>query len=303
MSARVALVLPAATLALALAPAAQPASAHRTAPAAPAAPRAETPRPESAPPGLAALARRMEGLALLSERFSLRTSVDLAGQHLPPAVHRGVELLADEVVSGEAAGSPPRAEYTWTTGGHHLRVRVAAGRTYVYVGGLAGRDGGRPWIDVGNQGPGAIFAGQLVQPEAGPTPGSLPVSFTGLARALASAPEATALGAAKIDGEQVSGFRVTVPASGLEGSAAPAPAASGTTGGAYTGPVAVEAFIAADGLPVRTREAFSVGHVAFSALIDLYAVNFPLSVAPPPAARTIGLAAALRQLRRDHALI
>ena len=65
------------------------------------------------PPELVALAKKMEGVQLSSERFSLRTLVSAAGSHLPREVEALLRLF-DIVLSGEAVNAPPAGTFKLT---------------------------------------------------------------------------------------------------------------------------------------------------------------------------------------------
>src|SRR2546429_7455684 len=58
------------------------------------------------PPELVALAKKMEGAQLSSERFSLRTLVSAAGSHVPREVEAILRLF-DIALSREGGNAPP----------------------------------------------------------------------------------------------------------------------------------------------------------------------------------------------------
>ena len=265
--------------------------------------------PATGPPPaeLAALAKKMEGVQLSSERFSLRTLVSAADSHLPREVEALLKLF-NIVLSGEAANAPPEGTFKLTLLGHTLALRVVHGRGYVYDRALARRDRGRPWVDLGRTSLGAL-------PVVG-GPGNVnvasrvgPISFKTLAAALAHARGVTQLGPGSVDGQAVTGFKATVNPSALEQAPPPfRPNRNGILGPIGLGSAAasappnaqLEVFIAPSGLPVQTRITERSEGVTATLLFDILAVNFPLAVAPPPAQQTIAIAA-LRRLERGQA--
>jgi hypothetical protein len=255
------------------------------------------------PPDLVALAQKMQALHLSSERFKLRLALSASGPH---AKEMEVFLrLFDIELSGEVCNSPPAAALKLTILGHTLSVRVVGERSYVYEPAIARHDHGRPWIDAGRRGPAGSGAGPG---GADFSSGVGVTSFKRLVTALAGARSITELGGGTVDGQAITGFRATVAASALE---EPAPLVNAKPKGLFSpigvgsaakevpGTALLELFIAPNGVPVQTRiRAHEEGATA-TILYDIYAVNFPLNVQPPPKSQTIS-AAALRALERKR---
>jgi hypothetical protein len=257
--------------------------------------------PPSAPPELLALLGRMEALNIETERFSLSTSVEFApGARIPKKVRELVALF-NVKFAGEARSSPEEGSFSLTFAGATLHVVIVPGHSYVYLGArLARRDGGRPWVDTGRAGLPALFKtshGRASPPLLKPAP-----SFKNLVDLLKSPIEATALGASSVGGQQVSGFREAVSRDVFKQAQVGSPGVFGARrASALPETVTVETFIAANGLPVRTRLLAREGPATESVEIDFPAINFPLVVARPPAVQVISLAA-LRRLehRKRH---
>ena len=276
-----------------------------------AAPVAGAPRviaPEPLPAGLLAAARAMEATRVSSERFSVQTAVASAGVHVPRAIERLLALLYDVRLSGEATSSPPAGAFQLTVFGQSLTLRVVRGRTYAFEPAIAVHDGGRPWVDLGRRGLGAVSG------EAGQSPlGSSgePESFARLAAALRAARAVRELGAGVVDGQSVMGYLAVVPSGLLQREARRATQQRGILGGVFGGgalPAAeppnenllLEVFVNAAGVPVRAHTSLTSEGFSFSALTDVYAIDFPLAVAPPPRRLTIGLAG-LERIARERA--
>lgn len=205
-------------------------------------------------------------------------------------------------VSGEATSSPPSGNFRLTLFGHTFTVRAIGETTYLYDPAIAGRDGGRPWINLGRGGLGSL----LGVGESAPLPaGGGNDTFKKVAGLLRHAVSVRELGPGTVDGQAITGFRMTLDESAFEeaGSTGPSKPKSiteriGLAAAAQPRPtVTLEMMIAPSGLPVQTRIEISGEGVSFGLLEDIYAIDFPLSVRAPPRRETIGLAA-LRRLER-----
>jgi hypothetical protein len=256
------------------------------------------------PADLLALAQKMEGLSVTSERFRVRTAISAAGAHVSREELRFLALFNLDI-AGEATSSPPAASFTFTIFGHRLKLRVIGRTTYLYMPGLAKRDGGRPWLNLGRQDLGPLLGAG----EAAPTPaGSSGTSFKRDAALLGHAVGVQQLGPGTVDGQAISGFRMGLDQSAFdEGSSGTPSKPSSITERIGLAAVAqpprsitLEMMIAPSGLPVQTRIEIAAEGISVGALDDIYAVNFPLSLRPPPRRQTIALAQ-LRRLERRRA--
>jgi hypothetical protein len=266
-------------------------------------PRARARGAVALPVELLALARKMEGLSLSSERFRVRTAISAPGAHVPRAELRFLQLFSIDI-AGEATSSPPAASFTFTIFGHRLRLRVIGQTTYLFLPGIAKRDGGRPWVNLGRHGLGQLLGGD----EGPPMSGGVGSSFKRDAALLAHAVSVQQLGPGTIDGQAISGFRMGLDEGAFDegGSSMPAKPKSITEriglAAAAQGPrsITLEMMIAPSGLPVQTRIEVASEGISVGALDDIYAANFPLTLRPPPRRRTIALARLRRLARRHH---
>ena len=255
------------------------------------------------PADLLALAQKMEGLSVTSERFRLRTAISAArGAHVPREVLRFLQVFNIDL-AGEAANSSRSFKFTFL--GHTFTLRVVGGRTYLYEPSIAKRDGGRPWVNLGRRGLGALLGGGATTPAPGSAGSG---SFKKLAGLLRHATSAQELGPGMVDGQAITGFRMTLDESALEegrpaGPAKPRPITERIGLAAAAQPsrgITLETMIAPSGLPVETRIEIASEGISFGLLDDVYAINFPLSLRAPPKRQTIGLAALRRLGRRHH---
>jgi hypothetical protein len=274
----------------------------RTAARKPSVPR-PPPAPVVVPPDLVALSQRMQALHVSSERFQVRLTIAVSRSTLPRGAQGPPAGFAFDI-SGEVQNAPPAASLKVSAFGHTGRLRVAAGSAYVYEPSIAKFDHGRPWVDLG---PGAAKA-PLGGPGGALASGAGVTSFKALVSALAGARSIVELGPSIVDGQAVTGFRATVAASALEEPSTPvntkprgvfAPVGVGASAKEPPGAAQLELFIAPSGLPVRTRIRQREEGATVTALDDIYAVDFPLVVEPPPKSQTIA-EAALRVLEQKR---
>jgi hypothetical protein len=274
-----------------------PASSYATeAPVVP--PSSGSPAPSSPmPAALAELVQKMSELRPSTARLAL--TLDLKAQD-PNAPGKTISVLMSGLLA-EVGVEPPTAAVTTSSGaGSGEKVRLVHGHVYIYLPFLDRFDGRRPWVEMSEAryerddaaGVGVAFARQTnarVDP------------FASVIAEIDDSHDFRELGPSDVHGQAVTGFAMTpLP------STPPTPGQSGLTAkqeaelqaaarrlGKSTS--TIEVFIAADGLPVRTRITVTLGPIATVASEEVTATDFPLIVAPPPARQTIGFRA-LREI-------
>jgi hypothetical protein len=277
-------------------------------PAATAAPPAGAPTPPPAvvvPPDLQALEQKMLALQLNSERFSVTLSVATSSvvkgpiggfKHIFGHASAVAEVLLS--VSGEVSLVPQAASMQVSFLGLKSNVRLIGTTLYVEEPFIKRLDGGRPWVEERNQSLHKVL-------EEGPAPpggvGSSTPGFGRLVETVNAARSIQEIGAATIDSEATTAFKVSVDLTRLPGLTAHQRRALAKV----LKPLATfELFIAEDGLPVRTREILHARHHKGELITqsDTLAINIPVIVQPPPAAQTISEARLKRLLaqRRAH---
>jgi hypothetical protein len=231
------------------------------------------------PPELPPLIAKMKTLSISTERF--KASVSLHGHKLPKSLS-GLRTLTINV-SGEASfASPPSGIATATALGHSTQVRIVDGSVYVDEPAVASKDGGRPWIkSTPSKAPSPLGTGP------GEANGATD-SYAGVAKLIEAAKTVKALAPATVDGQPVSRFLFTVDPAKVEGGTLSSKARAKLRQLHVTPTAKVEVDIAASGLPVHTAGVIAFGEklgIGFTA--DVLAVDFPLTVTPPPAQETI----------------
>jgi hypothetical protein len=241
------------------------------------------------PPELQALAQHMSELTVSSQRLTAKERI---GGKLPRKLS-ALKGLSEEV-SGEESISPPFANATSKIAGRTTTLLQIGNTLYTHDPSIARIDGGRPWVAQSLTGKAGQFS---AKPRLGGSTlgagGSLlnPTPFKSDAELIKQGTDVRALGPSTIDGQATVGFAGVVTARRLAESALPKKQVARLRRKHIKLKATFEAFIAANGVPVRMNIVLSIGKVRLIAGEDVLAIDFPVTVpAPPPAAETIGAA-------------
>jgi len=245
--------------------------------------------PPAQPPELQALEQHMSELTVTSQRL---TAKDTIGGKLPRklAALKGVS----EELSGEESIAPAFANATLKLAGRSVTLLQIGNTLYTHDPSIARIDGGRPWVMESLAGKPAEFGSK---PRLGGSAlgggGSLlnPTPFKSDAELIKQGTAIRALGASTIDGQAAVGFAGTVTARRLAEGELSKKQVARLRRKHIKLKATFEAFIAANGVPVRMNIVLSIGKVRLIATEDVLAIDFPVTVLPPPpAAETIGAA-------------
>jgi hypothetical protein len=267
--------------------------------------------PPAQPPELQALEQHMSELTVASQRLTAKESI---GGRLPRmlAALKGTS----EEVSAEESIAPPFADATLKSAGRTVTLLQIGDTLYMHDPSIARIDGGRPWVIEELTGKARQFgaAPKLGGPALGGRGGSLldPTPFRSDAELIEQGTNVRALGASTLDGQATVGFAGVVTARRLAQSTLSKKQVARLRREHVKLKASFEAFIAANGVPVRMSVILSIGKVRLIASEDVLAIDFPVTVpAPPPAAETISSAALekieaarlkklLRKLKQHH---
>lgn len=258
------------------------------------------------PPELVALERHTSELKLTSMRFVLRQST------IFPATDHEVAALVklfggDATTTGDETFAPAAANVSLIWFGHKLTLRTVGGHDYAYNAEFGRGDHGRPWIRLGRGGLDELLmvnghplpSKQNAMPNSGVPTGAEP-PFAALEKDLAGAREVHPVGAGIVDGQPVMSFLAALEPSQLEGGG-DKPLASGPLPAPAPPQGTLEVSFTQSGLPLRTISSVHDSQLTATATLEIPAVNFPLVIHAPPAARTIGIRSFQRIARQSEA--
>jgi hypothetical protein len=245
--------------------------------------------PPAQPPELQALEQHMSELTVTSQRLTAKESI---GGKLPRKL-AALKGLSEEL-SGEESISPAFANITSKVAGRSVTLLQIGNTLYTHDPSIARIDGGRPWVMESLTGKAGQFG---AKPRLGGSAfgggGSLlnPTPFKSDAELIKQGTAIRALGPSTVDGQAAVGFAGTVTARRLAESALSKKQVAKLRRKHIKLKATFEAFVAANGVPVRMNIVLSIGKVRVIVSEDVLAIDFPVTVpAPPPAAETIGAA-------------
>lgn len=257
--------------------------------------------PAATPPDLSALEQKMLALQISSERFSTTLSVSenphpkgLGG--VGPIFGKASAIVSSLfTASGEIGFAPLRASFLVSVFGLHYNARLIGSTLYIEEPSLARIDGGRPWIELPHEHlGGAIGGGPAAEAEGGLEPSG---GFAAAVQTIARATAIQEVGAVSVDGQTATEFALTIP---LQQIGKLSHRQRHALHKLFAPDAHLQLFLAADGLPVRERLAFTLRH-GRGRLIeqsDVLAVDVPVQVQAPPAGETLTNAALERLIRK-----
>jgi hypothetical protein len=241
------------------------------------------------PPELAPLLAKMNELQLSSERFSGEV---VFGGRLPRKLTAlsGLKLQ----LSGELSSFPPAATVTTTADGKSLTLRVVNKTIYIRDASIAARDGGRPWLEENEQSINKLLAANPnLNKGTGLGSSATAGEFKETATLVSTSKDIRSLGTSTIEGQSVTGFAGKVDPRKLEESELPSSIKSRLDRVHALG--AIEIFIAANGLPVRTVLELAFDGVRMDVTENVLAEDYPVvAIVAPPASETISAAEAVK---------
>jgi hypothetical protein len=240
------------------------------------------------PPQLRVLEQKMQQLHVNSERYTQidRGAVTIVSEVNGRPVGRRRPVSLDASISGEVSMSPPRAEQINVRTGKPIQIQVGS-TTYTYSRAVARKHPHRAWIRRKSAELRPVFPYSASPGEASlGGEGSYSKLFNLLATAVGSI---GVLGPVSIDGQSTTEFTAAVE---------PLRLIRGLTADDLQSlekhPVSttLQLFLSEAGIPLRVIISQSAQHIHSVETTDITAVEAPISVSPPPASETIGVAEA-----------
>jgi hypothetical protein len=269
---------------------------------APAAPAAEKQLllPAPIPPELQALEAKADALQITSQRISVSTELRL-GKEAPKGLGQFLKLF-DTKIEGVETIEPPAAALKTTLFGSHLRLRYVDGHVYLFSWGLGLHDGGRPWIELGHGLLGRVLAGSRRSKTAPSTSGA--EHYSKLFTLVNNGVEIHQLAPSVLYGQAVTGFQEKLDTKTLaESGESVGGAAGGSLRGGFSAArrpspppkpapapakaVTLSTYFAASGAVVREQVETGDASGGSTVIVDVPAIDFPYTIAPPPPSHVI----------------
>ncbi len=243
---------------------------------------------QTPPPDLVALEQKMAQMQVNTIRFSGTEAFDFT------LGKGGFELPLLLGIEGEVGMSPQEGTFTAGLPGlASVKERLIGNTLYTRQPDVASEDGGRPWVRSEHKQLDEATGTGPVNLGGGSGPGQ---AFKGVIEEMNSGHSFIEVGPTIVEGQPVMEFTSLLETTKLPNLSAKS---LKTFNKLHLTTIELGLFIAPDGLPVRTSITAPGGHSTFSLTVDILAINFPLSVQPPPARKTIG-EAQLHKLQRRH---
>ena len=253
--------------------------------------------PAPIPPEMRALEAKLSALQLTSLQVSLSASTDFGHGKEAKKLAKLLSLF-DFKIEGVETIQPEAAALKVVLFGTALRLRDIAGQVYLYEYALGRHDHGRPWVRLEHGSLGKLFGGKSGSKKSDPA--NAGERFAALITKLNEGKEIRELGPSTVDGQQVLGFGEEVEGS-TEVSGTEAGLFGAFSSSVHRAPpkTTLEVFMALDtGMPVKTVVRAGSGQVSSTVTIEFPAVNFPYTIAAPPAAEVIDERVLTRKARR-----
>jgi hypothetical protein len=250
------------------------------------------------PPELQALETKGDAMQITSLRTSVSFTLTLG--KVPKKLREFLRLLEFRIDSVETT-APPAAALTMRLFGAHVRLRVVEGKTYMFNWALGRHDGGRPWIALGHGALGRAFGELGKSKEAFPTSGA--ARFGKLFTLVNGGTDIRALAPTTLYGQPVTGFQGQVERkrAGEGGGPVGVLSAARPREPAKVHPQPPEQpltiYFAASGAPVRVQLQTGTGSAGELVTIDYPAINFPMTIPPPPPSHVITETELLKRVR------
>jgi hypothetical protein len=269
-------------------------------------------QPAVLPPSLIVLEQKMDELKITSLSFSLHTSIVIPGGEGKVGKLLKVLGVSDSTTSGEVTVTPQAANISLGIFGKPFNVRVVGHTEYVYIHALAGADHGRPWLRLGKGGLAELFTvnGHQVlktkasAPETGEPPLVEP-PFAALQKDLAGAEEVRELEPATVYGQPATRFLAVLRPGQLRSESpisATNPSPPTATPPVLSPPTTtLEVSLAQSGQPLQVVVKAEDAGTTTTGTLDIPAIDFPLVIEAPPAAKTIGIVAFRRLAKKSEA--
>jgi hypothetical protein len=189
--------------------------------------------------------------------------------------------------TGELTASPAAAQVEITAAGKSETVLTDGQALYLRDAKLAGKDGGKPWVKITRAEVDQLLRSNPTLNASGLAPDTAH-PYAGIAKVLAEAKDARSFGTSTVAGQSVTVFGGTLPAAKVAEEVLSRKLAAGLRDFHIVLPGAFRVDVNAQGIPVRSDTTLLLpGGVELSAVVEITAVDTPVTITPPPAGETI----------------
>jgi hypothetical protein len=203
--------------------------------------------------------------------------------------------------TGELTASPAAAQVQVTAAGKSETVLTEGGALYLRDAKLAGKDGGKPWVKITRAEVDQLLRSNPTLNASGLAPDTAH-PYAGIAKVLSEAKDARSFGTSTVAGQSVTVFGGTLPAAKIGEEVLSRKLAAGLRDFHIVLPGAFRVDVNAQGIPVRSDTTLLLpGGVELNSVVEITAVDAPVTITPPSAGETITATEAAKIEKADKA--
>ena len=189
--------------------------------------------------------------------------------------------------SGELTASPAAAQVEVKAGGSSETVLTNGEALYLRDAKLASKDGGKSWVKIPRAEVDQLLHSNPTLNSSGLAPDTAH-PYAGVAKLLSETKDARSFGTSTVDGQSVTVVGGTLPAAKIAEEVFSRKLASGLRDFHIVLPGSYRVAVNAQGVPVLSDTTLVLpGHVKLRSLVEVTAVDTPVTVTPPAADETI----------------
>jgi hypothetical protein len=203
--------------------------------------------------------------------------------------------------TGELTASPAAAQVEITAAGKSETVLTDGGALYLRDAKLASKDGGKPWLKITRAEVDQLLHSNPTLNASGLAPDTAH-PYAGVAKVLSETKEARSFGTSTVAGQSVTVFGGTLPAAKIAEEVFSRKLAAGVRDFHIMLPGTFRVDVNAQGIPVRSDTTLLLQRgVELTSVVEITAVDAPVTITPPSAGETITATEAAKTLKAEKA--
>ncbi len=203
--------------------------------------------------------------------------------------------------TGELTASPAAAQVEITAAGRSETVLTDGEALYLRNAKLASKDGGKPWLKITRAEVDQLLHSNPTLNASGLAPDTAH-PYAGVAKVLSETKDARSFGTSTVAGQSVTVFGGTLPAAKIAEEVFSRKLAAAVRDFHIVLPGAFRVDVNAQGIPVRSDTTLLLpGGVQLTSVVEITAVDTPVTITPPPAGETITATEAEKIVKADKA--